>query len=446
MSGETFATMFGDADVDAHLSDRALVAHCLEVEVALTEAQHALGLVPPSALETIRQAARADEYDLAALSREAARDGIIVIPLVRALRARVDALAPAHARHVHRGATSQDILDTATVLQLGAAVPVLLASLRRAAATASRLATAHASTVMVGRTWLQHATPVTFGLIAAGWTDALDRAVIGITEALERASVVQLGGATGTLAALGAAGPQIVDDMAKRLGLRVPALPWHTHRDRLVSFGCTLAVAVGTLGKIGRDLALLTQTDVGEIVLTHEGGGSSTMPHKHNPVGPAAMLAASTRAPGLLAALVGAMPQELQRGVGGWQAEWAVLPELVSVAGGAARSAADTLEAVVVDSARMRANLQLTAGVALAEPVSLALAEHLGRQQAHDLVAAASQRALSERRSLASVLAEDPAVSRVLDRSALETLTDPDAYLGAASTFIARVVDRATGR
>lgn len=431
--------LFGDPDVSRHLSNVAAVQAMLDVEAALAEAQAALSVIPSAAVAPIANAARADQLDLAALARDAAVDGNLAIPLVRQLRARV-ALRDVHAAEwVHFGATSQDIIDTGLVLQLRAAVPIIAARLDRIAAAARTLAAAHAETPMAGRTWLRQATPVTFGLVAAGWADSIARVAQALGAALAHALAVQLGGASGTLAAMGPRGIAVLDELARRLALAAPALAWHAHRDRLVTLACAHGVVCGALGKIARDLALLGQTEIAEVDLPR-GGGSSTMPHKQNPVGCAVALAAATRAPGLVATLLAAMPQELERGLGGWHAEWDTTVELVSITGGAARAIEEMLSGLDVDAARMKQNLALTRGANLAEAVALALAPHLGREQAHAAVARAAARAASDDRAFVDVLLDDPSIAAAADRKTLEKLVDPAHYLGAASALVDRVL------
>ena len=431
--------LFGDPNVSASLSDRARLQRMLDVEAALAEVESGLGIIPATAAASIRDEARAELYDLAAIASEAAAAGNLAIPVVRHLTRRV---AARDSRYVHWGATSQDIIDTGLVLQLKDSVPAILRHLRSAAASAADHALRHAATPIAGRTWLQQGTPTTFGLKAAGWLDALQRATGGVQSAMQAALVLQFGGATGTLAALGEHGPAVADALGARLGLAVPPAPWHAHRDRLASLACALGVAAGTLGKIGRDLALLGQTEVGEAFeATAEGrGGSSTMPQKRNPVRVSVVLAAAVRAPGLVATMLSAMPQEHERGLGGWQAEWETLPELVRVTAGSARAMADVLEGLVVDPARMRENLAATCGLALAEAVTMALAVSWGKSNAHARVEEACRRAIAERRDLVDILSEDPAVTAVLDRPALERHLNPERYLGAARTFVDRIL------
>ncbi|MEP6916694.1 MAG: 3-carboxy-cis,cis-muconate cycloisomerase [Acidobacteriota bacterium] len=432
----------GDGDVGRCFSTRARVQAMLDVEACLAEAEAALDIIPASSALAIRAAAVADLYDVEAIAAESRRAGNLAIPLVHHLTRHVGEADEHASRYVHWGATSQDIIDSGLVLQLRASVPIVLHDLRRAANAAAGHARRHVFTAMPGRTWLQQATPITFGLKAAGWCDALMRVQRGLQEAFDAALVLQFGGASGTLAALGTRGLEVAATLGACLRLTVPALPWHTHRDRVAALACALGVATGTLGKIGRDLGLLAQTEVGE---AHErpgdAGGSSTMAHKQNPVRAAIALAAAVRAPGLVATVLSAMPQEHERALGGWQAEWDTVPELVIVTGGAARAIAEALEGLVVDGARMRGNLELTHGLVMAEAITMRLAPHLGKSEAHARVEAAARRAIAEGAPLADVLAQDPAVTAVLDRAEIDATLRPENYLGAAVAFVTSVLE-----
>jgi 3-carboxy-cis,cis-muconate cycloisomerase len=431
------------SDIARALPAVARLQAMLDVEACLAEAEASVGVIPQSAVNPIRAAARADLYDHATIAAEGRRAGNLAIPLVDHLTRRVAATDEQASRYVHYGATSQDIIDTGLVLQLREAVPIIVGDLERAAMAAERHARAHIATPMPGRTLLQQATPITFGLKAAGWLDGLTRVGRGLHSALTDALVLQFGGASGTLAALGDRGPAVAEALGARLHLSVPTLPWHTHRDRLARLACALGVATGTLGKVGRDLGLLAQTEVSEAhELSTDAGGSSTMPHKRNPVRAAIAVAAAVRAPGLVATVLSAMPQEHERGLGGWQAEWEVVPELVLVAGDAAAAVAGALDALIVDPARMRANLDLTNGLVMAEAVMMRLAPHLGRAVAHERVGSACRRALNEGRSLCDILADDAVVTRVLDRQEIERTLSPEAYLGAARTFVENTLAR----
>ena len=435
-----YGRLFGETDVAARLCDRARLQAMLDVEVALAEALARVNVVPASSVDAIRRAAWAELYDLAALAAEAARAGNVVIPLIADLTRHVATIDADAARYVHWGATSQDIVDTALVLQMRAASAPLLLQFERAARSAAAHAHRHRNTPMAGRTWLQHATPTTFGLKAAGWLDALERVRRALDSAFSSSFVLQFGGASGTLASLGPDAIDVASALAERLDLQLPPAPWHGHRDRLAQLACALGVATGTLGKIARDLALLAQTEVAEARPGETAGGSSTMPHKRNPVSCAVALAAAVRVPGLVASMLAGMPQEHERGLGGWHAEWDVLPDIVLLTAGAARSVADALDDLVIDAARMRRNLEITRGLAQSEAVAMTLGRDLGKHEAHALVEAASRRAAAEERPLADVLAEDASVTRVMTPDAIEHCLSPEAYLGVADAFVDRVL------
>ena len=436
--------LLGDLNVAAQFSFRTQLQRMLDVEAALADAEASIGVVPTTCVEPIRSAARAELYDCAAIAAEAVDAGNVVIPVVRHLTTRVAATDTDAARYVHWGATSQDILDTGLVLQLRAAVPTILDHLMRAQRAAAAQADRYADATMPGRTWLQQATPITFGLKAAGWADALDRTRRRVVAALEDALVLQFGGASGTLAALGSHGIGVTDALATRLGLRAPDIPWHAHRDRLAQLACALGVATGTAGKIARDLSLLAQTEVGEAREPPVAGrgGSSTMPQKRNPVSAAVAVAAAMRAPGLVATMLGTMGQEHERGLGGWQAEWDTLPDLVCVSAGGARAVADALTRLSVDPTRMRANIDASGGTLLAESIAMAMAESIGKHEAHACIEAACRRAADEGRPFAEVLGDDPVVTRHLDRADIARRLSPDQYLGATRAFIERVLSR----
>jgi 3-carboxy-cis,cis-muconate cycloisomerase len=295
---------------------------------------------------------------------------------------------------------------------------------------------------MAGRTWLQQALPTTFGLKAAGWLDAVTRDRERLGAARRRVLVLQFGGAVGTLAALGSRGAEVAAALASALHLRLPELPWHAHRDRIAEIGGVLGICTGTLGKIARDLALSAQTEIGELGEPEADGrgGSSTLPHKRNPVASAIALSAAARVPGLVATLLGAMDQEHERGLGGWHAEWETLPEIVALSGGALHHLTDAVCGLRVDAVRMRANLEATQGAIFAEAVQMALGSSLGRAEAHERVASACRKARAERRHLREVLTADETIARLLSAADLERLFDPAGYLGEAGRFVDRVL------
>ena len=423
--------------VSTALSDSGRLQAMLDVEVALAGALAACGVIPAAAVEPIRAAARSELYDLVELATDARRSGNLVIPLVARLTAHVANTDRQAARYVHWGATSQDIIDTGLVLQLARAVPTVLSDLDRAADAAARLARQHVRTVMVGRTWLQHATPITFGLKAAGWLDGLGRVRTSLESSLREVLVVQFGGASGTLAALGTEGAHVAKALAERLNLGTPTLPWHAERSRLARVACDLGIVVGALGKIARDLVLLAQTEVGEVADPPAAAGrSSSMPQKRNPVRAVLVLAAAGRVPALVSSVLGAMPQEHERGAGGWHVEWDTIPQIVRLTSVAAHSTALALDELNVDPARMRANLDITNGAAMAEAVAMRLAPALGKTEAHGLVQDLANRASNENRSLADLLAENKAVTRLLSPDDLERALDPEQSLGSAPSFV----------
>ena len=439
---ELLGPLFASEAMIAVFSDRGRLQGMLDFEVGLARAEAEVGLIPAAAVAPIAAAAKAERLDVAALARQAAEAGIPTIPLVKQLTALVAAEDAAAARFVHWGATSQDVMDTGLVLQIGKALAVLKPELQRLSAALARLAESQSRTPMIGRTWLQHAVPVTFGLKAAGWLDALERCRLRLEEAGEAARVLQFGGAAGTLATLGARGLEVAEALARVLDLRLPALPWHASRDRLVALAAALGLLVGALGKMARDLSLMMQVEVAEAFEpTAPGrGGSSTMPHKRNPAASAVALAAAIRVPGLVATLLAAMPQEHERGLGGWQAEWETLPKTFLLASGSLSAMTEAMEGIRLDPQRMRANIDATRGLVMAEAVMMALAEKIGRLEAHDLVEAACHRAVAEGAHLKDVLAKDPAVAAELDAGQLARLFAPEAYLGAAESFVQRVL------
>jgi 3-carboxy-cis,cis-muconate cycloisomerase len=427
------------------MSDRfELMQAMLDVEAALAEVEAELGLIPRHAIAPIRSAAQAGRYDFKTISAEAEADGVLTIPLVRHLTKQVETIDVDAARYVHWGATSQDILDTAHVLQLQRAVPGILADLERVATAAAAHARRHVDTPMAGRTWLQQSTPITFGVKAAGWLDAVVRQRAALADALEDVRVLQFGGASGTLAAFGDRGLEVAEHLALRLGLTMPNIPWHAHRDRFTRFACALGVTCGTLGKIARDVTLLAQTEVGEAA-EGQGGHSSAMPHKQNPVNASVVLAAAVCAPGLVATMLAAMPQEHERGIGGWQAEWPTLPQLVSLTGGAAHAAATMLEGLIVNERRMRENLQVTHGLIASEAIAMALAAHVGRSEAHRLVEEAAGRVRANGGTFGDALAADPAVTRYFSRAEIDRHLAPERYVGAVRALVDRVVRRSAG-
>lgn len=437
-----YGPLFATATMRANWADAARIQRMLDTEAALARAEAAVGVIPSRAAAVISAACRAERYDAVTLGEAATAAGNVVIPLVQALTAEVaktDALA---ARYVHWGATSQDIIDTALVLELRAALDLLGVDLQSAVTGFVALAEKHRATPMAGRTWLQQAVPIPLGLKCAGYAGALRRAQVRLAELRSRALVLQFGGAAGTLAALGTAGLAVSERMGAELGLTVPEAPWHTQRDRLADVAGCLAVLVGSCGKIARDITLLMQTEIAEAFepAAPGRGGSSTMPQKRNPVAATMALAAATIVPNLVATLFSAQVGEHERATGAWQAEWWTFPALLLVVSGAVRAIAEIAEGLDVDAQRMRCNLDVTHGQIMAEAVMIALAAKIGRQDAHHLIEAASRTAARQSRPLHDVLASNPKIAQHLDPAELSRLFDPLAYQGASQTFIDRLI------
>jgi len=423
-------------------SDESILQAMLDFEVALVRAEARLNIVPGTAVNVIEAAARASAFDGAVIAQDSLRAGTPVIPLVKALTGRVRANDPAAAGFVHWGATSQDVSDTALVLLLKRAQPILEADFTRLEEALRRLSEQHQRTVMLGRTLLQPAPPITFGLKAAGWLGAIRRSRARLNSSFAEALVVQFGGASGTVAALGERGVEVGRALADELGLCYPDAPWHTHRDRLAAVVTACGVQTGCLGKMARDISLLMQGEVGEAAEPGgEGrGGSSTMPHKHNPAGCSVTLAAAHRVPGLVAVILSSMVQEHERGAGGWQAEWPTVAAIIQATGVAASLMAEVAEGLAVDTARMRANIDATRGVIFAERAMMLLGQQLGRDVAHKILEEATRQSAAQGRRLVEVLAEMPEVTGHIDGATLRRLEEPEEYLGSAGAFRSRLL------
>jgi 3-carboxy-cis,cis-muconate cycloisomerase len=423
-------------------SDESVLQAMLDFEAALARAESRSGIVPKSAADAIQTAAKAGNFDAAELAGATLRAGTPGIPLVKALTAKVRVGNADAARFVHWGATSQDVADTALILLLKRSQPLLAADLARLEAALARLSDQHAQTVMLGRTILQAAPPVTFGLKAAGWLAAIRRSRSRLEAAYTEALVLQFGGASGTLAALGDKGLEVGRAMAEELGVGFPDAPWHTHRDRLGALVSACGVLTGSLGKMARDVSLLMQSEVAEVAEpTDEGrGGSSAMPQKRNPIASSVTLAAANRVPGLVAAFLSGMVQEHERGVGGWQAEWPTVAAVIQSTGVAAASMAEAAEGLDADKSRMRAAIDATHGAVFAERAMILLGAALGLDAAHKILEEATKRSAAQGRHLAEALAEIPEATKILDAKTLRDLETPEAYLGVAEALRKRLL------
>ncbi|WP_456362301.1 3-carboxy-cis,cis-muconate cycloisomerase [Pseudomonas syringae] len=441
-SNHLFDAYFTQPAMRQVFSDAGRVQGMLDFEAALSRAEARVGLIPHAVVADIEQQCQAALFDFDELAIAIGSAGNSAIPLVKALGKRIAAHNPEAERYVHMGATSQDVMDSGLVLQLRQAIVLLERDLEQLAGHLAAQAQRYADTPLAGRTWLQQATPVTLGMKIAGWLGAVTRHRQRLAELKPRLLSLQFGGASGSLAALGEQAFDVAQALADELDLTLPEQPWHTQRDRLVEFACLLGLLAGSLGKLGRDISLLMQTEVGEVFEPSAPGkgGSSTMPHKRNPVGAAVLISAATRAPGLVATMLAAMPQEHERSLGLWHAEWETLPQLCCLVSGALQQALLVVPGLEVDAQRLRANLESTQGLVLAEAVSIALSRCVGRDAAHHLIEQSCRRAVEQGAHLRQVLGDNPQVTEHLSADELDRLLDPAHYLGQARHWVERAV------
>jgi 3-carboxy-cis,cis-muconate cycloisomerase len=428
-------------------SDRHRLQRMLDFEAALARALASIGIAPSGMIAPIESQCRAELFDVESLARAAALSGNVAIPMVKALTESVAKSDEQAAAFVHWGATSQDVIDTGLVLQLREALDLLDRDLAHLSASLARLAAAHKSTLVAGRTWLQQGPPVTLGLKVAGWLDAVERHRERLSRSRKQVLALQFGGAVGTLAAVGDRGLELAAALARDLKLDLPDLPWHSHRDRLAEVAASLGLLVGSLGKMARDISLMSQTEIDE-VLEPSGagrGGSSTMPHKRNPVSSAVILAVALRVPALVSVMLTSMVQEHERGLGGWHAEWETLPEIFRLTAGALAHMKGIADGLEVHFDKMSQNANLTHGLVLAEAVAFALRKRLGKEKSHKIVEEAARRAAQDGRDFAEVLLSYPDVSSHLSRADLSRLLDPKNHLGSAVKMTAKVLSARSG-
>jgi 3-carboxy-cis,cis-muconate cycloisomerase len=440
LDSELTGPLFATAEMRAAFSDRARIAAMLKVEAALAKAEASQGLAPRELAAAISKIS-ADDLDIAALGAKAGQAGVLTIPFVKAVEAK---LPEALRSHFHYGATSQDILDTATVLQMRDALDLVEKDIAAIAAGLTKLAKAHRKTPMVGRSYGQHAAPITFGYALATWLSGIAEVGAALPRIRERALAASLGGPVGTLAVLGDKGPAVVDAFAKELGLAAPPITWHVTRARLAETGGWLATLIGALAKMATDVVHLSSTEIGEVAEPHAAGrgGSSAMPHKRNPISSTVILAAHGAAAGYVVTLLNAMAAADQRPAGAWHAEWHALPQLFGLASGALREARRIAEGLTVDKERMRANLDLTRGLLFADAAASALAPKLGREAAHRIVEEAANTVRATGLSLREVLANDTS----LPKGALDAAFDLMPAIDAAAAMTDRALTERKGR
>lgn len=435
-----YSSLFYSSDVQSLLTEETTVAHMLRFEAALATAQAKNGLIPAPSAELIAACCTVELLDWERLKKDIALSGNAAIPLVRQLTGIVRKQDEAAAGFVHLGATSQDVVDTATVLMIKSVLDWLDGKLSALADRLITLTQAHRQTVMIGRTLLQQAKPITFGLKTALWLDGLGRSQQRLTESRKRVLVLQLAGAVGSR---NASIPSLVhQEVANLLDIH-PSASWHTQRDTIVEFATVMGILTGSLAKMANDVTLLMQTEVAEVL---EGkavgkGGSSTMPHKRNPVTTTAILANANRVPNLVATMLSAMPQEHERSAGRWHSEWDVLNDIMQLTAGAVERSLELLDNLEVDAQRMRQNLELTNGLIYAETVSLALAPKLGKANAHELVEKACAVAVSEHKHLKEVLCD-----QALEGPDLDALFQPENSLGQTLEIIDSILQKQNQR
>ncbi|MEM1047713.1 MAG: 3-carboxy-cis,cis-muconate cycloisomerase [Pseudomonadota bacterium] len=429
--------LFGSATMARHFDDRARLQAMLDFEAGLAAAEAECGIVPADAAAAIAAVCSADLYDAARLGEATILSGNPAIPLVKALTEQVGGDA---ARFVHWGATSQDVIDTGLALQMNAGFAVLDAEIEAVGVILSALADAHRKTPTIARTLMQHALPIPFGLRVAGWLDAVTRTRQRVSRLRETALFVHFSGAAGSLAALGQDGPRIAEALARHFNLPLPSLSLHAHRDFVADIGSGLALACGTAAKIAGDIQLMMQTDVGEAFepAAPGKGGSSTMPHKRNPVATAAIRANTRKVAALSGLLLANMDHAYERDPGAWHAEWGPIAEMFVLTAGALEKLRETLAGLELDTDRMRANIEATNGLVYAEAVMMVLAPHLGKSAAHQLVEHATQRAIAERGHLRDVLFDGTDLPSGVNRAEIVDAFDPAGYFGASDSLIDR--------
>lgn len=437
-----FESLFYKAEVNTLFSAEAYLSAMLRFEAALAEAQAEHGMIPAPAAKTIADCCIFDQLDLPLLIQQVGLAGNPNIPLVKQLTAAVKKNDPEAAKFVHLGATSQDVIDTAMVLQLKSALYIVQKDLQQLIFQLRELAIAHRHTIMAGRSFLQHARPITFGFKVATWLDGILRASTRMEHLIQNNLALQFGGAVGTLAGFDNKALSIAESLAQKLDLTLPQISWHTQRDRMVELASAMGILVGNLGKIAKDISLLMQTEIGEVFEPAGAGkgGSSTMPHKRNPVGCVAILAAAQRAPGLVSTLLQAMPQDHERATGLWHAEWLPLAELCKLTAGALQQAVMLTDGLEVDPERMRQNLEITKGLIFAENVSLALAEKIGKATAHEWIEALCRQAVSQQQHLKLLVLADERILQQLPPKFIEQLFDPANALGECNRLIDAVL------
>ena len=430
--------LFGSGPIRSVFEARAVIERYLEVEIALAKVEATLGIIPKDASAAIESVLTINRLDLEKYAKDVERVGFPIVPLLEQI---VQVVPHNYGEYAHWGATTQDIMDTALVLQMRQAIGHIHDGLRKLRGILAALADRHRSTLMIGRSQLQHALPVTFGLKAATWLSMFQRHAARLTQLEERLYVVQLGGAVGTLAALGTNGEAVQRALAAKLGLGVPPTPWHTTRDSLAEAIAFLANVVASLGKIGQDVVFLAQSDVQEVRerAVPGRGVSSAMPQKHNPISSQLLTVIASDVADHAGSMFRASVHDHERASGRWMQEWRIVPEAFVLAGGAFELAIDMLDGLEINADRMRAHVEASESI-VAEAVMMALAPQLGRQRAHEVVAHAVQTSVDTRVSFRRALSSTPEIAKHLSDDDLDRVLRPDNYLGATDALINNVL------
>jgi 3-carboxy-cis,cis-muconate cycloisomerase len=437
-----YAGIFYSEKVNTFFTDDAIIGYMLRFEAALAKAQAKHGIIPVTAAKIIEDFCKVENVNKEQLVAEAGLGGNINIPLIKQLTGLVKQADADAAKYVHFGATSQDVIDTAMMLQCRDSVRVIANDLVLLIKQLAAIAQAHRNTIMIGRSFMQHARPITFGHKVAGWLNALLRSQAAIKTLLEEGFVLQFGGAVGTLSSMQERGLQVGDEMAEILSLKNPSKPWHTERDYFATIATILGILTGNIGKIAKDISLLTQTEIAEVFepSAKGKGGSSTMPHKRNPVGCIAILSNATRVPSLVGTILSCMVQDHERATGLWHAEWETLSDIIMLTAGAVNKAVDVTNGLEVDKEKMLRNLELTNGLIYAENVSMALTGKLGKATAHELVEACCAESELTGMHLKDIIKKHPAIIEYLTLDEVNKLFSAEASTGLCCVYIDNVL------
>lgn len=440
-----YETIFYSEKVNKLFADDAIIGYLLQFEAALAAAQAMHNVIPGSVGEIIEECCKAENINKEQVTGDSGLGGNVIIPLVKQLTAVVKQKDAEAAKYVHFGATSQDVIDTATMLQLRDALQLINNDIQQLVRQLVSLIETHRHTIMIGRSFMQHATPITFGFKVAGWLDGVLRSGKRIEKLLAEDLVIQLGGAVGTLPGMEEKGLLVVETMCSTLQLNMPGIVWHTQRDRFAEIASTLGILTGSIGKIAKDISLLMQTEIAEVLEPFEPGkgGSSTMPHKRNPVGSIAILANANRVPALVATMLSCMVQDHERSTGLWHAEWETLAGIVQLTAGAVYQACIITNGLEVDAAKMLDNIEITHGLIYAENISLVLARHIGKADAHALTEGICKDAIQQKVHLKELVQKNDTVIKYLSPLQVDELFNPMNSTGICTIFINRVLKNA---